>query len=297
MSQDTEDKPKPLLGLSGTQTIGSALAAVTSALVGSFLGVAGTLIGAALGSIIATVGAAVYARTLSKAARVARSTMPLRRRRNLPERDREMLAANDAAAAESWSQRLRKQFTPRTWIKLAAVSAGVFVVAMVGITAVEFGTKQPISTLVSSTTGIDSGAAEHETTLGNILGGTERVSQKTDTPDQTDETAQPDDQTSEQDDEDNSTDNGGTGDGTTDNGAVTDGSTGDGTTSDGTTDNGAVTDGTTGTGDSGSTAPADPGVDGSDGGAATEPAPEDVPAAPADPGNQSGDGGDAGTGQ
>ena len=32
-----EDKPKQLLGLSGTQTIGSALAAVTSALVGSFL--------------------------------------------------------------------------------------------------------------------------------------------------------------------------------------------------------------------------------------------------------------------
>src|SRR3954462_10354707 len=68
MSHDTEDRPKPLLGLSGTQTIGSALGAVTSALVGSFLGMAGTLIGAALGSIIATVGAAVYARTLSKPA-------------------------------------------------------------------------------------------------------------------------------------------------------------------------------------------------------------------------------------
>ena len=64
-------KPKQLLGLSGTQTIGSALAAVTSAFVGSFLGVAGTLIGAALGSIVATVGAALYARTLSSAAAVA----------------------------------------------------------------------------------------------------------------------------------------------------------------------------------------------------------------------------------
>ena len=54
-----DNKPKPLLGLSGTQTIGSAMAAVTSALVGSFLGVAGTLIGAAIGSIVATVGAAL----------------------------------------------------------------------------------------------------------------------------------------------------------------------------------------------------------------------------------------------
>src|SRR4051812_3868164 len=227
MSHDTEDRPKPLLGLSGTQTIGSALAAVTSALVGSFLGVAGTLIGAALGSIIATVGAAVYARTLSKAARVARSTIPLRRRRNLPERDRELLAAQDAEAAESWSRRLRRQFTPKTWIKLAAVTAGVFVVAMAGITALEFGTKQPISTLVSSTTGIDSGAAKHETTLGNILGGTERASQKTDTPDQTDETTQPDDQAPEQ-----------VGDGTTGDGTTGDGATGDGTTGDGTSDNG-----------------------------------------------------------
>ena len=71
-----EDKPKQLLGLSGTQTIGSALAAVTSALVGSFLGVAGTLIGAALGSIVATVGAALYARTLSSAATVALRKIP-----------------------------------------------------------------------------------------------------------------------------------------------------------------------------------------------------------------------------
>jgi len=296
MSQDTEDKPKPLLGLSGTQTIGSAMAAVTSALVGSFLGVAGTLIGAALGSIVATIGSAIYSRTLSKAAKVARSTIPLRRRRNLPERDREMLAAQDAEAAESWTQRLRKQFTPKTWIKLAAVTAGVFVVAMVGITAVEFGTKQPISTLVSSTTGIDSGTPKHETTLGNILGGTERVSHKTDTPEETDETTRPDDQAPEQ-DGNGTTGDGGTGDGTTDNGAGTgDDGTGDGTTGGTTADNGA------GTGDGGSTAPADPGLDGSGGGAGTEPAPgvvpdEPVEPAPADPGNQPGDGGGDGTGQ
>ncbi|MCG2624890.1 hypothetical protein LVY72_23655 [Arthrobacter sp. I2-34] len=289
MPEDAEDRPKPLLGLSGTQTIGSALAAVTSAVVGSFLGVAGTLIGAALGSIIATVAAAVYSRTLSKAARVARSTMPLRRRRNLPERDRELLAANDAQAAESWSQRLRRQFTPKTWIKLAAVSAGIFVVAMVGITAVEFGTKAPISTLVSSTTGIDSPAAKHETTLGNIIGGTERVSQKTQTTDPADDKTPTDDQSPGQDTE-----------GNTDGGTAGDGTTGSGGAADGTTGSGGAADGSTG--DGGSTAPADPGTGGADGGAATEPAPEDGTAAPAepvdpvpaDPGNQPGQGGGAG---
>src|SRR3954471_2783955 len=88
-----EDKPKQLLGLSGTQTIGSAMAAVTSALVGSFLGVAGTLIGAALGSVVATVGAALYARTLSSAATVAMRKIPQRGRGGSTAVDGDVLAA------------------------------------------------------------------------------------------------------------------------------------------------------------------------------------------------------------
>jgi hypothetical protein len=175
------DKPKQLLGLSGTQTIGSALAAVTSALVGSFLGVAGTLIGAALGSIVATVGAALYARTLSSAATVAMRNIPQRRRGGLSADDGDVLAASaPAESAERRAKRVRRQFTPKTWIKIGAVSAAAFVIAMVGVTAVEFGTSRPISSLVSSTSSIDGGATGQTTTLGKALSGNATVPDKTD---------------------------------------------------------------------------------------------------------------------
>jgi hypothetical protein len=181
----TEDKPKQFLGLSGTQTIGSALAAVTSALVGSFLGVAGTLIGAALGSIVATVGAALYARTLSSAATVALRKIPQRGRRGLPSDDGDVLAASAPAESdEPRAKRVRRQFTSKTWIKVGAVSAAAFVIAMVGVTAVEFGTNQPISSLVSSTSSIDGGATGHTTTLGTALSGNPTV------PDETDESTE-----------------------------------------------------------------------------------------------------------
>lgn len=177
-----DDKPKQqLLGLSGTQTIGSALAAVTSALVGSFLGVAGTLIGAALGSIVATVGAALYARTLSSAATVAMKKIPQRRMIGLPADDDDMLAASAPAESdEPRAKRVWKKFTPKTWIKVGAVSAAAFVIAMVGVTAVEFGTNRPISSLVSSTSSIDGGATGPTTTLGKALTGNATVPDKTD---------------------------------------------------------------------------------------------------------------------
>lgn len=166
-----DDKPKQFLGLSAPQTIGSALAAVTSALVGSFLGVAGTLIGAALGSIVATVGAALYARTLSSAATVALTRIP-QRRRGLPVDEGDVLAASVSAASEEPRDKTaKKQFTAKTWIKVGAVSAAAFVIAMVGVTAIEFGTNQPISRLVSSTSSIDGGTAGHTTTLGKALSG------------------------------------------------------------------------------------------------------------------------------
>lgn len=176
-----EDKPKQLLGLSGTQTIGSALAAVTSALVGSFLGVAGTLIGAALGSIVATVGAALYARTLSSATTVALTKIPKRRRGGLPAHDGDVLAASAPAESdEPRAKRLKRQFTPKTWIKVGAVSAAAFAIAMVGVTAVEFGTNRPISSLVSSTSSIEGGATGPTTTLGTALGGKPTVPDGTD---------------------------------------------------------------------------------------------------------------------
>ncbi len=55
-----------LSGLSSFQVLAGALAAMTSAWVASFLGVAGTIIGAALGSLVVSISSAFYANTLHK---------------------------------------------------------------------------------------------------------------------------------------------------------------------------------------------------------------------------------------
>lgn len=58
------DEEQPKVGVSWVQVAGSALAAVSSAVLLSTLGVAGTVIGAAVGSVVASVGTSLYTRTL-----------------------------------------------------------------------------------------------------------------------------------------------------------------------------------------------------------------------------------------
>ncbi|HVN14008.1 MAG TPA: hypothetical protein VMT69_18105 [Kineosporiaceae bacterium] len=60
-------------GISMAQLLGGALAAVTSAVAASYLGVAGTFIGAAVGSIVYTIAAAVYETFFSRAARASKT--------------------------------------------------------------------------------------------------------------------------------------------------------------------------------------------------------------------------------
>lgn len=291
----TEDKPK-LLGLSGAQTLASAMAAVTAALVGSFLGVAGTLLGAALGSIVATVGAALYAQTLLSAAGVAKERIPVRRRRGVAadtgdggteDSTRERLVASaPSKAADPRPARAGKKFTPRTWMKIASVSVGAFAIAMVGITAVEFGTSQPISTLVSSTTATDSGTAERKTTLGSVLTGNQSPPDEADkSTEQVEELPEQVEEVPEQVEE----------------GTNVDGLDTDGTPSGG--DSGSAEIVEPGTGESSETAPADPAPDTQQTPApAPEPDPIPEPEVFSDPGSTeqdgpSGDDGAAGTGQ
>ncbi|MDX6326151.1 MAG: hypothetical protein QOK15_2505 [Nocardioidaceae bacterium] len=67
-------------GISWVQVTSAALAAVSSAVVLSTLGVAGTMIGAALGSVTASIGAAVYGRTIDASRQqVAAQAVALRR--------------------------------------------------------------------------------------------------------------------------------------------------------------------------------------------------------------------------
>lgn len=72
-----EDEPRRFLGLSPVQLTAGALAAVTSALAASYLGVAGTLVGAALGSIVSTVGAALYSTSFERAGRLTTTHLRL----------------------------------------------------------------------------------------------------------------------------------------------------------------------------------------------------------------------------
>jgi hypothetical protein len=64
--QTAETSRPPRLELSAAQVAGGALAAITSAVAGSTLGVNGTLAGAAVGSVVATVGGELYTHSLRR---------------------------------------------------------------------------------------------------------------------------------------------------------------------------------------------------------------------------------------
>ena len=160
------DERESRVGVSWMQVAGAALAAVSSAVLLSTLGVAGTVIGAALGSVVATLGTAVYTRTLDASRQqVAARAVALRRvprsRGEPDEADETVLeptgrpdpAAQPAAAqlaaqpvhqlaAQPVHQRpagtrpsWRLSGRRLSWKRLAVVTAAVFVAAMVAISA------------------------------------------------------------------------------------------------------------------------------------------------------------------
>jgi hypothetical protein len=69
------DNDKPRLELSLTQIVASALAAMTAAVLASYLGVAGTVIGAAVFSIIGTSGSAIYSHSIRRTKARLRRTL------------------------------------------------------------------------------------------------------------------------------------------------------------------------------------------------------------------------------
>lgn len=69
---------KPVLSLSATALVAGALAAMTSAVIGSHLGTAGTLTGAALGSVVGAAATALYAFGLQRTWHALGALPPLR---------------------------------------------------------------------------------------------------------------------------------------------------------------------------------------------------------------------------
>ena len=171
MSQD--DKPK--VDVSVVQVLGSALAAVSSAVLLSTVGVAGTLIGAAVGSVIATVGGAVYAYSLDvsrrRVAAAAQLAAAARLRRG--EAPNQRLATQELPAAEAPAQdpvpgpsgqgrpRWREALANLNWKRVAVASLGVFLATMAIIVAFELAAGRPVSTFTGGTDSTHSG-----TTLG-----------------------------------------------------------------------------------------------------------------------------------
>ncbi|CAN5507653.1 hypothetical protein BH10ACT10_BH10ACT10_16850 [soil metagenome] len=155
------------------QVSASALAAVSSAVLLSTVGVAGTIIGAAVGSVFATAGSAIYSHYLrASRSRVASAqaaalerltharsgasgvwadgrradasgrTMMIRQQHADEELDEAQDALDVSAPGPSW----REVLAGLRWKRIAAVAGGIFVVAMLVIVSFELVTGRAVST-------------------------------------------------------------------------------------------------------------------------------------------------------
>lgn len=119
--------------LNAAHVAAAALAAVTTAVVGSELGAAGTLIGAAGASVITTVGTAVYQTSLERSRK---------RVRLLAQRARPSPSAPQGLTAEP-SHRSRRFVTLR-WGAVIVGALGAFLLAMTVITGFEWANGQTV---------------------------------------------------------------------------------------------------------------------------------------------------------
>ena len=140
----TEDAPGRLWsGIDIPKTIATVLAAVSAAVIGSYLGVAGTLMGAAVASLIGTIGTEVYHNSIKRGrsklkgtfvtAPAAVGTPPV-------------AAVPDEPAAASPPRRIR-------WGRVAMVAGAVFVLAMGALTVAELLGGRSISDATGGGTG------------------------------------------------------------------------------------------------------------------------------------------------
>ncbi len=165
------------------QVAAGALAAVTSAVLLSTVGVAGTLVGAALGSVAATVGSAIYGRGIETSRQMAAQAAALRNvgkartrldevgeavgdtvgdtvdEARLEDAAHELDAAEhslyDETPAGSGDQddptASRRAWKDLPWKRIAVFSAGLFLVVMLAITAFELVAGESVSEMTGGT--------------------------------------------------------------------------------------------------------------------------------------------------
>lgn len=178
------------------KTIAGALAAVVSAVLLSTLGAAGTLIGAALGSLVVTVSSAAFTQglatsrqTLTKAQagavekvgiaqaevqRAGRVDDTRARESHLDHAEERLAEANrelDEAASATPSATLGDRLSGLPWKRILLVSLGLFVAAVVAITAFELVAGRSVSSITGGS------GDDERTTIGDVRGGDGRDDQ------------------------------------------------------------------------------------------------------------------------
>src|SRR4051794_8987585 len=164
---DSTTKPKGT-GLSPVQVAAGALAAVSSAVLLSFFGVAGTLTGAALASVISTVGASLYSASLNRTKERLGRALTVRQGAPAVEPSGRAEPATTVLPAHLDPRRApAKRFQPR-WSRVAVYAVGVFVVAMGIVTGIELIGQKPVSALVGNS------HSSGTTTLGELSNASSR---------------------------------------------------------------------------------------------------------------------------
>jgi hypothetical protein len=134
-------EPRSILGLTVAQVAGSSLAAVSSALAASFLGVAGTIAGALVGSLVGTVGTAVYSHSLHTAGTRLRTLAPRQKLAPVETSGRARTEAREVHGPLRADRPARR----RPLLMLGAGVAMVFVIALGAITLAEMVLGHPVS--------------------------------------------------------------------------------------------------------------------------------------------------------
>ncbi|GAB2619044.1 hypothetical protein Aab01nite_32960 [Paractinoplanes abujensis] len=155
----TEHAPAKILsGIDIPKTIAGTLAAVSAAVVGSFLGVAGTLIGAAVASLIGSVGTELYHRFINRGSEKIKTFVTAPAAVGTPP----VAAAEDEVPSDE--PVVDRRPVKMRWGRITAAAGLLFVLAMGGITVFELIAQRSIADAVGHKT-------SSSTTLGNAFKG------------------------------------------------------------------------------------------------------------------------------
>jgi hypothetical protein len=157
MSERTPDRIWS--GIEVTKIIAGTLAAVTAAVIGSFLGVAGTLAGAAVASVVGSLGTELYQRSLHRGAKRLGAIAPTFVK--VP-----AAVGTPAVAAATEEEKPSHTVPPRKeirWGRIGVVAGALFVLAMGSLTVFELISGETVASAVGN-------SSSGRSTVSSILG-------------------------------------------------------------------------------------------------------------------------------